>query len=130
MVSKKTTIISISSNKELHGKGCQPNSHGLEFIDHNSPIFISRYCLFTIPTSSLKIADSLLFCCYLITLFLRKSIKFLVFFYTFFYTYLIKSAQRALAARPFYPNNRILNKAKIAGPPWVKIIFLLAVIAP
>ena len=80
--------ISISSIKELHGKGCQPNSHGLEFIDNNSPIFISRYCLFTIPTSSLKIADLLLFCCYHYNPFSSKVNKiFSLFLYFFLYLF-------------------------------------------
>ena len=64
-----STHISASSNKELHGKGCTPNSHGLEFIYHNSPIFINPYYLFAMTTSSLKIDDLLLFCCIYYNLF-------------------------------------------------------------
>jgi len=38
MVSKKTTIISISSNKELHGKGCQPRRICITFsLSSNQP---------------------------------------------------------------------------------------------
>ena len=49
-----------------------------------SPIFISRYCLFTIPTGSLKIADSLLFCCYHYNPFSSKVNKIFSLFLYFF----------------------------------------------